>query len=134
MHVLIRGERIKLGTELREYITRRLHFALGRFSPALERVSVRVGDVNGPRGGMDKQCHIRVELRASGGTPITAEVCEADLYAAVDRATDRIGRTVARTLDRQRRRRPRPRTAAPAKQADLVDRLPMTIGDDSREE
>lgn len=132
MQVLIRGERIKLGTELREYISRRLHFALGRFGPALERVSVRVSDVNGPRGGMDKQCRIRAELRASGAAPLAAEVCEADLYAAVDRATDRIGRSVARALDRQRRRRPRP--AASPRQPDLVDRLPLAIGDEPQEE
>jgi putative sigma-54 modulation protein len=104
MQVSIRGERIKPGTELREYISRRLQFALGRFGSAIQRVNVRVGDLNGPRGGIDKRCHILVQLRASGGSPITVDTDDSDLCAAVDRAAERIGRSVTRALERKRQR------------------------------
>ena len=105
MQVSIRGDRMKLGAELREYITRRLHFALGRFGPAIQRVNVRTEDLNGPRGGIDKRCHILVRLRASAGNPITVDTDDSDLRAAIDLAAERIGRSVARALERKHQRR-----------------------------
>ncbi len=105
MQVSIRGDRMKLGAELREYITRRLHFALGRFGPAIQGVNVRTEDLNGPRGGIDKRCHILVRLRASGGSPITVDTDDSDVCAAVDRAAERIGRSVARAVERKHQRR-----------------------------
>lgn len=105
MQVSIRGERAKLGVRLQEYIGRRLHFALGRFGPVIRRVNVRAGDVNGPRGGIDKRCRILVKLRVAGSSPITVETYDSDLHAAIDRSTDRIGRSVARALERKRQKR-----------------------------
>ena len=118
MQVSIRGGRMKLGAELEEYITRRLHFALGRFGPAIQRVNVRTEDLNGPRGGIDKRCHILVQLRASGGSPITVDSDDSDLYAAVDRAAERIGRSVTRALERKHQRRARQRRRVWAEGAD----------------
>jgi ribosome-associated translation inhibitor RaiA len=61
---------------------------------------VQLSDINGPRGGIDKRCQIEVQLK---GTPnVVIEDVEADLYAAIDRAAERVGRTVARRLSRQR--------------------------------
>ena len=42
---------VMLAEGVREWIERRLQFALGRFSPRIRRVSVIVSDVNGNRGG-----------------------------------------------------------------------------------
>jgi len=105
MRFSIFGDRVKVTASLREYIDRRLHFALGRFSPAIDHVSVRVGDMNGPRGGVDKQCQIFVELTTPGSNVITVDEHDEDLHAAVVRASNRVGRTVARTLQRKRSKR-----------------------------
>ena len=105
MRVSVSGDHVKVTTGLREYIDRRLYFALGRFGPAIDHVSVRVGDINGPRGGVDKHCQIVVKLRASGSNPIAVDDTDEDLRAAVSQASNRAGRTVARALERRRRKK-----------------------------
>jgi len=105
MRFSVSGDRVQVTTDLREYIDRRLHFALGRFSPAIDHVSVRVGDINGPRGGVDKYCQIVVKLRASGSSPIAIGDNDEDLYAAVTQASNRAGRTVARAVERKQGKR-----------------------------
>ena len=105
MRVSVSGHRVKVTAGLREYIDRRLYFALGRFGPAIDHVSVHVGDVNGPRGGVDKHCQIVVKLRASGSNRIAIDDTDEDLRAAVTQASNRAGRTVARAIERKRRKR-----------------------------
>ena len=105
MRFSVSGDRVKVTTDLREFIDRRLYFALGRFGPAIDHVSVRVGDVNGPRGGVDKHCQIVVKLRASGNNPIAVDDNDEDLYAAVAQASNRAGRTVARAVERKQGKR-----------------------------
>ena len=63
MKLSVVGDKIRLRGTLRELVTRRLYFALGRFSPEIDQVTVRVGDANGSRGGADKRCRIVVKLR-----------------------------------------------------------------------
>ena len=58
-----------------------------------------LSDINGPRGGADKRCHLQVLL--AGLPDVVIEDVEVDLYIAINRATDRAGRTVVRKIDRQ---------------------------------
>lgn len=85
---------------MRNHIERRVGFALSSRYHNIDRILVRLSDVNGPRGGTDKRCHIQVVLPRIGDVVI--EDTESNLYIAVDRATDRASRTVARRLARQR--------------------------------
>ena len=86
----------------REAIARRIAFALSRFDDLIERVHVVGADENGPKGGVDKTCRLTVTLK-SGET-----VCVSDrapkLIAAVSNAAERMGRAVARGLERRRTR------------------------------
>jgi len=63
---------------------------------------MRLSDINGPRGGLDKCCHLQVKLDRL--QDVVIEDIEADLYIAIDRAANRAGRTVRRRLDRRRDR------------------------------
>lgn len=101
MDVEVRIQSTDLGDALRDYVVRRLHFCLGRFAGRLGRVIVRVSDINGPRGGVDKSCRITAELLPSGKT-VLHEAVDNSLYAAIDRATERIGRSFSREVQRQR--------------------------------
>ncbi len=105
MQLSIRGDSVRLTEALREYITRRLHFALGRFASAIQRVYVRTEDINGPRGGIDKRCRVEVRLRAGRSVPLAVATDDSDLRAAIDRSAKRIARSVARELDRKNQRR-----------------------------
>lgn len=92
---------------LQDHIERRLRFALARFRNRIAKVFVFLQDLNGPRGGVDKVCRILVKTRGSG--VVVAAVIDSAWEAAVDRATTRIGHSVARQFDRQRFRRGGPR-------------------------
>ncbi|SRR6266566_7943020 len=89
---------------LQSYIARRLHFSLGRFGSRVGRVRVRITDVNGLRGGLDKDCYVSAELLPSGGA-VTQRAVDANLYAAIGRAVEGIGHTFAKALGRNRDRR-----------------------------
>ena len=96
----IRIQKLDLHEELSRYIERRLRFSLSRLVSRLRVVNVRVFDVNGPRGGVDKYCRITAHLLPSE-TVVMQEV-DADLFVAIDRATRRIARTFTRRLTLKR--------------------------------
>lgn len=97
-------------TALRDLTDHRVRFVLRRLGWLVPRVEVKMSDVNGPRGGVDKRC--QVELRTDGqGAVVVASVAN-DWRTALDNA---LGRAV-RFLLRQWRRggeahRTRQRTA-----------------------
>ena len=93
----------------RSYLRRRLGRKLGKFAASIELVSVRVDDVNGPRGGIDQVCRINVVL--IGLPPVVIERRDATLEAAIDGALTGAERAVRRRVQR-RRRRERTRGAA----------------------
>jgi ribosomal subunit interface protein len=84
------------------HVETRVESALGPFSRWLLSATVRLKDVNADRGGDDKRCRIVVRLRRQGVA--VAEATHADLYAAVDAASDRIRRSVRRATQRRLRR------------------------------
>jgi len=100
---------------LQSYIKRRLHFSLGRFGERVGRVGVRIRDINGPRGGVDKSCHVSAELLPSG-TTLIQEAADSNLYVAIGRATEGISRSFARALGRSLDRRRKRETVRSSRQ------------------
>lgn len=100
MRLHIRARNIELTETLKHYIERRLQFALGRFGRTIRQVTIRLSDVNGPRGGRDKSCH--VEVRLIPDDRIIVGDTQSDLYAAINGAIERAVRAVSRQLARER--------------------------------
>jgi putative sigma-54 modulation protein len=100
MQIQIHAQDFSLTEGLRDHVARRLAYALNHGVDSVSRVVVRLSDVNGPRGGVDKRCGI--EIRLKGTTAVAIEDTEADLYVAIDRAAERAGRTLDRRLARRR--------------------------------
>lgn len=96
MQIDIRPSNLALQPEHAERIMRRASFALSRLSSRIRRVEVRLADVNGPRGGIDKRC--RVLLHLDRGDPMLVEEKGSDLLALIDRVMDRVGRAVHKRL------------------------------------
>ncbi len=96
MRLDIRGVNIPVTEALRTAIEHRLSFALSRFADRISRVTVRLVDLNGPKGGRDKKCLVTATLIPP--TSVFVEDTDMDLYVAIDRAMDRLGRTVGRRL------------------------------------
>jgi CBS domain-containing protein len=104
----IRSVGTALDASDRDYLRRKLGTKLGKFAPSIERVSARIEDVNGPRGGVDKRCRIKVVL--IGFPSVMVEEQHHALQAVMDRALDRTESAVRRALQRRRSVARRPRT------------------------
>jgi len=96
----IRSLGVEIDDDDRSYIQRKLGMKLGKFASSIERVSVRMEDTNGPRGGIDQICRIKVVL--SGLPSVIVEIRDASLEAAIDGALAGAERAVRRALKRRR--------------------------------
>jgi ribosomal subunit interface protein len=99
MQIDIQALSFALTDGLRSHIERRLAFALSARDEHIHRITVRLTDINGPKGGKDMCCHIQVTLNQL--PDVVVKDTEADLYTSIDRAADRVGRTVSRQLARK---------------------------------
>ena len=97
MVVRMTGSNISISDALNTYTERRLRSVM---SKAFNEVDVRLTDVNGPRGGVDKECSIRVKLHNAGVVFVRA--IGEDAYATVDKAASRLKLAVARRMGRSR--------------------------------
>ena len=100
MQMDIQSRGFTLTDALRDYLMKRLAYALNHGDEYISRVTVRLSEINGSRGGTDKCCFIEVRLKQKPAVVI--EDSEADIYLAIDRAAERTGRTLMRRLARQR--------------------------------
>jgi putative sigma-54 modulation protein len=85
---------VKLSQTLREYVVRRLRFALNRTQQNIQCITVRINDQNGPKGGVDKRCQIHLTLPGLPTIVVTEKA--ADIAAAVDQAAHRAAMAVNR--------------------------------------
>jgi ribosomal subunit interface protein len=102
MRLSLRSPGVDTSEALRAHLERRVRFALGRFGSRVRWVAATFADQNGPRGGVDKVCRIVADVR--GAARVVVEDADPDLYAAIDGAAGRLGRAVARGIDRDRDR------------------------------
>ena len=99
MQINIQVHGFSLTDALRSHAERRVRGAMSCCDDHIQRVVMRLSDINGPRGGTDKRCHLQVVL--AGLPDLVVEDIEGDLYVAIDRAVDRAGRTLVRKIDRR---------------------------------
>jgi hypothetical protein len=85
---------------LRDHALQRVRFVLRRLTWAVPRADVRLMDLNGPRGGMDKQC--RIELRTPGSGPLVVTAVARQWQRALDEALSRAAHGLRRALGRRR--------------------------------
>lgn len=112
------------GSELRDLAVRRLRFVMRRLSWLVPRAKVRLSDVNGPRGGIDKRCQVELKTDTMGTVVITSMA--GDWRTALDTALSRATRVLTRTW----RRNSQPRRAHKA----LAGQAPDESGANSNPE
>ena len=99
MPIEIQARSFVLSQELAIYIERRIRFTFSNRFEQIQSIRIVLYDINGPRGGVDKRCCIKVALPRL--RDVVIEDTESSLYTAIDRAVSRAGRTVNRRLTRQ---------------------------------
>lgn len=96
MNIAIQTRGFPLTEALKDHINKRLGFTFSHAASRVRSLHVRLSDLNGPRGGVDKCCH--VEVRLDRLPVVVVEDVQSDMYTAIDRASGRAARTVMRHL------------------------------------
>lgn len=96
----IRVAGVNLDDDDRAWIRKRLGSRLGKYTPFIERVSVRISDDNGPKGGVDQV--VRIKIVVSRHPSILFESRSSDFRTAANRALAGIERAMQRDVQRRR--------------------------------
>ena len=92
MKIQIRHGNVEVTEAIRAHVEHRLRYALGRFGTIIQSVIVRLSDVGG-----EMRCSL--EVRPGG---VKVDDVDIDLSVAIDHASARVSRAVARELEKER--------------------------------
>jgi ribosome-associated translation inhibitor RaiA len=100
MKIDVHARRFTLTGSLRHAVHREIARLAQAVGAGITRVSVRLFDVNGLRGGPDKGCLVHAKF--TDGTSIVGSDVDADLYRSVPAAFEKV--LLSRRMNRARRR------------------------------
>ncbi len=88
---------------IRYHFVDRVQRSFEKFRKHVQTIRVHVEDVNGPKGGIDKQCRLVLQLRSI--PQIVIQDRDSSLCNLLDRVTDRATHSLSRKIDRLRSRK-----------------------------
>ncbi len=91
---------VQVYAKWRAEVEDRIHAALSRFGQRIVTLDLYLSDENGPRGGVDKNCRLIAKLSPYG--LLAVQDRDSDLSTLIDRAVERLARSVRRELERRR--------------------------------
>lgn len=97
MNISITGQ---TSEALEQIVQERFEAALGQHESWIDRVSIRLSDENGPRGGVDKL--VRVEIGIRGAKPLFIEQRGSDFYIVINHAAERAKQVAGRKVAKLR--------------------------------
>lgn len=100
MIVDIQSRPFSLTSPLRRYVRNKIQSSIEARTDAIQRIDVRLSDINGPHGGIDKRCHIHLVIPQQAA--IVIKDTQENLYIAIDRAIARAREVLDRKLSRKR--------------------------------
>jgi len=111
--VEVRAPGLTLDERVRPFVREKLGLKLAAFAEQIERVMVTFRDVNGPKGGRDTECRLRIVL--VGRPDVVVHETDVNVQRAFERAHRRVASAVKRDLERAGiavgRHVPRPKAA-----------------------
>lgn len=84
----------------REHVRQRVEESFARLKRRITHVAVHLKDDNGPRGGVDKHCMVKVSL--GGATAALAQGRDSNLFAVVNRVSACAAHVTLKRLKRRR--------------------------------
>ncbi len=97
--VSIQARGFSLTQALKKRVQKRISFILGNVGNPVINVDVKLSDINGPKGGVDKKCQVFIQLK--GHASVVVADTQNDMYYAIDRACSRALRTVRRRVSQK---------------------------------
>lgn len=108
MDILIESSLDGASSDWRQQAEHRVRAVLRRMQGQVQQARIRLRDVNGPKGGVDKRCQI--QLVTDGHGTLVVEASDVHELGAFNRALQRASQALTR---RWQRRRKAPRPSAP---------------------
>lgn len=99
MNLEIRATNVEVTAALEQHVAAKVRSALGVRRDQLDRILVRICDVNGPSGGRDVHCHVVARLR--GRTLVVHDLAD-DSFVAVTQAAARLAELMVSVVERYR--------------------------------
>jgi hypothetical protein len=101
MQIQIESSRLDEARESRATLEQRVRFVLRRLRGKVQQARISLRDINGPRGGVDKQCRLMLKTDGCGTLVVTSQArSSAD---ALDNALKRASQSLVRLWQRKRR-------------------------------
>ncbi|RKH05994.1 ribosome-associated translation inhibitor RaiA [Corallococcus sp. CA053C] len=101
MKVLLRGVHLGLTDNLKAYVDEHLVAHIERFAEdEASEIDIALVDINGPKGGVDKECRVTVRMPGMEAVHVT-ETAET-LFQAIDATRDRLEKAIKRAVERRR--------------------------------
>ncbi len=99
MNVFVNDKKKLLSQASVEKAESRAIASFAKFGNNVKSIAITVQDVNGPRGGVDKECRVLVRLRKENDVAITVK--DESISQAIPGAINRAARSVGRLFDRR---------------------------------
>lgn len=101
MQIAIQTQGLTLDAEVARRVRQQVRDALVHAADHIHNASLHLADINGRKGGVDKQCHLVLQLH---GLPlVVVQETRPALAEAIGRALKRAQHSLSRRLGRQRK-------------------------------
>lgn len=107
MKLIIKTHKLKYKAGIIQHIHQRVGFAFSRSRQLIQSLTISMRDINGPRGGIDKECVVMVNSELLPDIVIREK--QSRLQLAIDRAITRASHNLMQKIKRRRQIRLRHR-------------------------
>lgn len=105
MRLIVKSSNLNVKSEHRETVQHRVDSVFNRTSQHIQSITVTLSDINGPKGGPDKQ--VMVKLKSDNLPAIVVVDKKSNWIAAVNSALSRVNNAFMRKLKRRNQFRDR---------------------------
>jgi ribosomal subunit interface protein len=100
MNINLQARDFHLTNSLESQIRQKMKILLDRFDDKIRATRVVLSDINGPKGGKDKRCTIKIEVH-NAKTIVVDEVAD-NMYESISRCSQRAKRAVSKLVSKDR--------------------------------
>ena len=100
MKTVIKSHDFTITQAMERFIQRKTRTMMSASQEQTERLVVRLRDINGPKGGQDKECSVEVTL--PNFAPIVVKKRSSNAYASISQALKRASRITLRRIAKRR--------------------------------
>lgn len=100
MNIDLQARDFHLTSSIESQIRQKLKVVLNRFGHKIRNLRVVLSDVNGPKGGKDKRCAIKIEMHNL--KTIVVDEVTSNMHESISRCSQRAKRTIDKVLNKNR--------------------------------